>query len=86
MISVTKSLNEATNVVGWLRSNTYCFDSPSLARSPTHCHACTPTPCLVQVVCALQTHQPALAAAAGSVGTGTPAAEVPMLRFKVGRL
>jgi hypothetical protein len=36
-----------------------------------------------QVVCALQTHQPALAAAAGSVGTGTPAAEVPMLRFKV---
>lgn len=37
-----------------------------------------------QVVCALQTHQPALAAAAGAVGIGTPAAEVPMLRFKVG--
>jgi hypothetical protein len=38
---------------------------------------------LLQVVCALQTHQPALAAAAGAVGAGTPAAEVPMLRFKV---
>jgi hypothetical protein len=38
-----------------------------------------------QIVCALQTHQPALASAAGSLGTGTPAAEVPMLRFKVRR-
>lgn len=42
-------------------------------------YVCAP----VQVVCALQTHQPAVAAGAGAVGTGTPAAEVPMLRFKV---
>jgi hypothetical protein len=35
------------------------------------------------VVCALQTHQPALAEAVG-VFKGTEEAEVPMLRFKVG--
>jgi hypothetical protein len=35
------------------------------------------------VVCALQTHQPALAEAVGDF-RGTEEAEVPMLRFKVG--
>lgn len=35
-----------------------------------------------QVVCALQTHQPALQGA-GVGAAGTPEAEVPMLRFKV---
>jgi hypothetical protein len=35
-----------------------------------------------QVVCALQTHQPALAEAVGGF-SGTEEAEVPMLRFKV---
>jgi hypothetical protein len=35
-----------------------------------------------QVVCALQTHQPALAEAVGQFN-GTEEAEVPMLRFKV---